>query len=239
MWQVFSGVKVLHDKGVVHRDISLENFFVRSNGTVCLGDYGQALQVHDRVGGEEAQIRMGHLPPGKTGYRAPELYSRPGSMYSGKAADVFACGVVLYALAVKNYPFHKAVPSYLFPAKAQHVDLSRCGKFRGQLAYLGYTHLSEGLVDLLERLFAPGPAERITITEALAHPWFQGISFLAGPTAPPAEGSSEKESLAASAENADMQDTDDLSTVSGSVDDNYTDVDSSPEMKVRRIAASW
>lgn len=222
MWQVFSGVKVLHDNGIVHRDISLENFFVRGNGTVCLGDYGQAVQVHDRADDQEAQLCLGRLPPGKVGYRAPELYRDPGTMYSGKAADVFACGVVLYALAVKNYPFHKAVPSYLFPNKYTHPDLSRNGKFRGQLEYLGFKNMSEGLVDLLERLFAPGPAERITITEALSHSWFEGISFLPGPmvaNVPAAEGLDMKESLPARSENVDMQDGDDLSTTSGSVED--------------------
>jgi serine/threonine protein kinase len=229
MWQVFAGVKVLHDNGIVHRDISLENFFVRSNGTVCLGDYGQAVQVHDRAGGEEALIHLGQLPPGKVGYRAPELYRGPGTMYSGKAADVFACGVVLYALAIKNYPFHKAVPSYLFPAKCNHTDLSRCGKFRGQLEYLGYKNMSEGLVDLLERLFAPGQAERITTFEALSHPWFQGISFLPDPIAAQAEGLSMKESLPASLENVDMQDADDLSTAPGSIEENDIDLES-PEV---------
>lgn len=225
MLQVFSAVKVLQDNGIVHRDISLENFFVRSNGQVCLGDYGQAIRVHDLAAGEvreEAQLRLGFVPPGKVAYRAPELYRGYGAAYSGKAIDVFACGVVLYALAVKSQPFKKAVPSYLFPAHNQHPDLSRCGKLRGQLDYIGCTCLSDGLVDLLERLLAPGSADRISIDEALRHPWLEGIFFLPGPAAAPAKGPTGKETDA-------MEDmSDELSTDACSVQDVDVDSELSP-----------
>jgi serine/threonine protein kinase len=49
---------------------------------------------------------------GTTMYRAPETYKPlpPNSkaLYEGRAIDLFACGVVLFALVMGHFPFGKA-----------------------------------------------------------------------------------------------------------------------------------
>jgi serine/threonine protein kinase len=49
---------------------------------------------------------------GTTMYRAPETYKplppNPKAPYEGRAMDVFAAGVVLFALVMGNFPFDKA-----------------------------------------------------------------------------------------------------------------------------------
>jgi serine/threonine protein kinase len=39
-------VKHIHDSGFIHLDIKPSNFFVKDDGTIKLGDFGQALELN-------------------------------------------------------------------------------------------------------------------------------------------------------------------------------------------------
>lgn len=91
-------------------------------------------------------------------YVSPEILSGP-TPYSGKMADMWSLGVMLYTMLVGRYPFHDPDPATLF-SKIR----------RGQCC------LPEGLSPkakcLLQSLLRKEPSERLTATELLAHPWF-------------------------------------------------------------------
>jgi serine/threonine protein kinase len=123
-YQLASAMRYLHnDVQVVHRDIKLENCLVdltvpnaeSDGGDVLLCDFGMAdFIISDQRDGPEPQsIGLNqNIGPADTStsvagslqYAAPELFDAHGPVYS-PAADIWAFGVVLYALLTASLPF--------------------------------------------------------------------------------------------------------------------------------------
>jgi len=96
---LLEAVSGLHSLGVAHGDVSAENAIIRfENGDmeVALLDFAMA------TCGPDLSAVSGTR--GKTMYRAPETIG-DNVTYDARAADLFACGVVGYALAIGNYPW--------------------------------------------------------------------------------------------------------------------------------------
>ncbi|SCU80267.1 LAME_0B02278g1_1 [Lachancea meyersii CBS 8951] len=93
--QIVSGIKHLHDNGIVHRDIKDENVIVESNGFVKIVDFGSA-----------AYIKSGPFDVfvGTIDYAAPEVLG--GEPYEGKPQDIWAIGILLYTIIFKENPFY-------------------------------------------------------------------------------------------------------------------------------------
>jgi len=94
-FQVCQGIRYLHDRHIVHRDVKLENLLLDDNGTVKIIDFGFSTIVPP---GKKLKIFCG-----TPSYMAPEIVSR--KEYSGFCADVWAMGVLLYALLCGSFPF--------------------------------------------------------------------------------------------------------------------------------------
>lgn len=100
--QVFEAVRWLHDWGIAHRDLSLENILLTDSQSatpqVRIIDFGMATLQPRRSWG----VR------GKLSYQAPEMHkSHP---YDAFAADAFALGVVLFGMACAKYPWKSTKP---------------------------------------------------------------------------------------------------------------------------------
>lgn len=92
-------------------------------------------------------------------YVGPEiLSSRPS--YSGKAADVWSLGVVLFTMLAGHYPFQDSEPILLF------------GKIRRGVFVLP-AGLSAPACCLIRCLLRREPAERLTAAGILLHPWLR------------------------------------------------------------------
>jgi len=86
-----------HDRLVVHRDLKLENLLLtKETENVKIIDFGFATQV----GSRETKLKAFCGTPS---YMAPELIRGEG--YSGFAVDVWALGVVVFALLCGSLPF--------------------------------------------------------------------------------------------------------------------------------------
>jgi len=93
---VVKAVRMLHDLGVAHRDLSLENFLIARTDAgpqVKLIDFGMAT-LRRTVKGE---VR------GKPSYQAPEVHTQ--AVVDTFLADAFALGVVVFAMALEDYPW--------------------------------------------------------------------------------------------------------------------------------------
>jgi len=94
--QLLAAVRWLHDLGIAHRDLSLENVVLTRHGaeaSLRLIDFGMAtLQRYVRD-----EIR------GKLVYQAPEVHTQ--RVVDAFLADNFAVGAILYCMAAQDYPW--------------------------------------------------------------------------------------------------------------------------------------
>ncbi|MBN2143346.1 MAG: CHASE2 domain-containing protein [Candidatus Aureabacteria bacterium] len=99
--QLASGLKAIHDAGLIHRDIKPANIMMNDEYVVKIADFGLAKPV------EEGQIltTLGQVL-GTPAYLAPELCS--GEM-PGFSADIYAMGIVFFEAASGYRPFQECL----------------------------------------------------------------------------------------------------------------------------------
>lgn len=87
-YKVSKGMKALHARGIIHRDLKSDNVLLKKDGTVKLSDFGLARRV--------SHARM-EMDVGTPYIQAPELQGIKGEkrLY-GREVDVFSFGFVLY-----------------------------------------------------------------------------------------------------------------------------------------------
>ncbi|XP_064325936.1 inactive serine/threonine-protein kinase PLK5 isoform X1 [Phalacrocorax carbo] len=152
--QIISGLRYLHGRGIVHRDLKLSNFLVTEKMQVKIGDLGLARQE------APAGRRWGALC-GTPSYLAPEVLDRKGH---GVPSDIWALGCAMYAALTGSPPFEAAHRQELYRRiRAAQYPLP--------------THLSPRARALIARLLAPEPAERPSLRDMLDHGFFtQGFT---------------------------------------------------------------
>ena len=96
--QLISAVDFCHSRGVTHRDLKPENLLLDENEDLKVSDFGlSALPDQRRSDG------MLLTPCGTPAYVAPEVLKKKG--YDGSKADIWSCGVILFALLSGYLPF--------------------------------------------------------------------------------------------------------------------------------------
>lgn len=178
--QILDGLQYLHDQGVVHRDMSLENLLVDQAGERCIIiDMGMCVLL-DRPAHPHVWVHR-QRACGKPNYMAPEIYSEQDFM--APAIDLWALGVILFIMLTGVPPLEK--PWNL----DRRYNFIAEGRLRELMQIWGITSLSPEAVDLLVGLLQVDPRLRLTSGQILAHPWvapFLGGGDGAAP--PPVEG---------------------------------------------------
>lgn len=101
--RLMKAVGVLHRMSVVHRDIKPANLHRDREGRLRLFDLGVAASDGQNLGEELGEINN----PGTPTYMAPELFEgKPAT----ESSDLYACGVTLYELATRKFPYGEIEP---------------------------------------------------------------------------------------------------------------------------------
>ncbi|XP_029773021.1 inactive serine/threonine-protein kinase PLK5 isoform X2 [Suricata suricatta] len=149
-----SGLRYLHHRRIVHRDLKLSNFFLNKNMVVKIGDLGLAARAGP--GG-----RCHRVLCGTPNFLAPEVISRNGHSCQ---SDIWALGCIMYTALTGAPPF----PAAPLPEMYQNIRASR---------YPEPAHLSPSARRLIARLLAPNPAERPSLDRLLQDDFFtQGFT---------------------------------------------------------------
>ncbi|XP_075158191.1 testis-specific serine/threonine-protein kinase 4 isoform X1 [Haematobia irritans] len=98
--QLISVIEYIHSKGVVHRDIKCENLLLDENFNLKLIDFGFA-RKDTRT--SDAQTILSKTFCGSYAYASPEILK--GVAYDPFLSDIWACGVVCYAMVFGRLPY--------------------------------------------------------------------------------------------------------------------------------------
>jgi len=163
--KILEALKFMHERNICHRDISLENFVLCKGMIVKVIDFGLAHEY------EDGNFRTERGAVGKVKYLSPEC--RSGHYYDGRHNDMWALGVSLWMCLIGSPPWDSASQSdkrYCFIRRG-------VGGIKGLVTRWQRSFMCpDSAVDLLSRIFRP-EKDRITVDEALKHPFITGSEF--------------------------------------------------------------
>ncbi|OHT08503.1 CAMK family protein kinase [Tritrichomonas foetus] len=152
--QILLSVQYIHSLGIAHRDLKPENLLIDSFGNIKIADFGfSKLFEKDHLSSTICGTLL---------YLSPEVLS--GSKYDPFKSDIWAIGVILYAVLTGMSPW---------------TEKSDSGKIK-QIKSGDYTtpnFLSDSCRNLITRLMCVDPNQRISIEEALEHPWLKDVQI--------------------------------------------------------------
>ncbi|KAJ6181035.1 hypothetical protein N7519_011496 [Penicillium mononematosum] len=187
---LFSALAHLHSMGILHRDIKPSNILMDSpNGPAYLADFGISWKEGD-AGSEPSTQKITDV--GTTCYRAPEILF--GFKEYGTSLDIWAAGcVVAEAIAVGHHQLFDSGPvgsdlSLIFsifkllgtPDEQRWPEVHVLPDW-GKVEFHSFpTQAWEDILpgassngrDLVSHLLCYESSERLSATEALAHPYF-------------------------------------------------------------------
>ncbi|KAL2830220.1 hypothetical protein BDW59DRAFT_177989 [Aspergillus cavernicola] len=145
--QIIAGLGYCHRFNICHRDLKPENILLDGDNNVKLADFGMA-----------ALQPAGHwlnTSCGSPHYAAPEIIY--GRKYRGDRADIWSCGIILYALLTGFLPFDGG-------------DLQTTLQLVRKGDYMIPPNVSDEAADLIQRILQKKPDDRISIKEMWKHP---------------------------------------------------------------------
>jgi len=154
--QICKGLRYIHQRGIAHLDISLENVLLGDDGVWKICDFGVAHDVFS-----QQQLN----PVGKEFYVAPEVVytTLRCDEYDPRIADIYSLGVCLFMLCFSFQPYNR--PSSNDPA---FVCLMKDG-VRVLLQRYQLVGTSHELLCLLEMLLSQKPRHRANIEQVVTY----------------------------------------------------------------------
>ncbi|KAL3664147.1 hypothetical protein V7S43_011029 [Phytophthora oleae] len=153
--QVAAGLAFLHQHGIAHRDISLENIMLH-RGRCKLGDFGLATRTR-QGGGRQV---------GKSYYMAPEIVA--GGPYDPKAADVWSLGITFFIMLTGS-----PLVSFASMSVKSFRALKQAGIVTVLEAWGVASSMSKSAQQLVAGMLEIDPLKRLTIEQVIEHDTFK------------------------------------------------------------------
>ncbi|XP_059867851.1 serine/threonine-protein kinase PLK4 isoform X2 [Delphinus delphis] len=148
MHQIITGMLYLHSHGILHRDLTLSNLLLTRNMNIKIADFGLA-----------TQLKMPHEKHytlcGTPNYISPEIATRSAH---GLESDIWSLGCMFYTLLIGRPPF----------------DTDTIKNTLNKVVLADYempTFLSREAKDLIHQLLRRNPADRLSLSSVLDHPF--------------------------------------------------------------------
>jgi len=158
-FQIVSGIRYLHGRGIVHRDIKGDNILVTMEGIVKLADFGCSKQIDDVCSGSHGCKTMVGTPY----WMAPEVIKSEalGKGY-GTKSDVWSVACTIVEMVTGKPPWPEcgsmwAAVYKIANSKGLPTEIPK--------------DLGEDMMDFLEKCFARDPDQRPSAEELLQHRW--------------------------------------------------------------------
>ncbi|OMJ70824.1 hypothetical protein SteCoe_31124 [Stentor coeruleus] len=151
---LFEVLAYIHSKGIIHRDLKLENILMTSNtgnSEFKLADFGLACYIDKSLKSKS----------GSPGYMAPEILR--GNTYSTKV-DVFSAGIIIFILLTGTSPFVANTTQKIIE---KNLKCRIC--FEGNECKSMSRHATSFIIEIL----TSEPTYRPTAQQVLKHPWIK------------------------------------------------------------------
>jgi serine/threonine protein kinase len=162
--QILDGLQHIHSMGVSHRDLKPENIMLQSSPVLPLSGWRIKIidfdlsntMTEDTTGFGTGKMRKLKTACGSPHYAAPEVVA--GDAYYGDASDVWALGVILFAMICGYLPFEHSNIGVLYE-KIMSAD------------YQAPSSISKQAEDLIRKIFNTNANSRIDIDHIRKHRW--------------------------------------------------------------------
>lgn len=186
VYQILCGLKYMHSAGVLHRDLKPNNILVNANCQLKICDFGLSRGYSDDFS-ENSQFTTEYIA--SRWYRAPELMLN----YQGysKAIDVWSAGCIFGELLGRAPVFAgtdyvnqlNRILQILGTPPEQTLRQIRSRNVRAYIQQLGvvrgvsfsalFPNATPLAIDLLRQMLEFSPEVRITVEQALKHPYLE------------------------------------------------------------------
>jgi serine/threonine protein kinase len=154
--QMIDVLSYMQGKGVVHRDLKLENILVDENMDLKVADFGFA--TFKKI--DKLKSYRGTMT-----YMAPEI--KEGKVYDGRQIDMFSTGVILFIIVQGIFPFKEAKKDEYF------YNLLLQGRVDHYWKKVGGERLSPEFKELILSMFNYDPSKRPTVDQLKNHAWMK------------------------------------------------------------------
>jgi serine/threonine protein kinase len=150
--QIIEGLKYIHKKKIIHRDIKLDNILIDLTNTIKICDFGVSRKI------EKGNLIYERC--GTPAYIAPEIYAKVG--YEGCQCDIWSAGITLYYILSGTLPFRGS-------------NIQELEKIIINGEYEAISDVSNEANDIIKGMLRIDPKKRLTIDEILKHPWLHNV----------------------------------------------------------------
>ncbi|XP_066519396.1 protein kinase C, delta a isoform X1 [Hoplias malabaricus] len=153
--EIVCGLQFLHGKGIIYRDLKLDNVMLDGEGHIKIADFGMC---KENVFGDNLATTFCGTPD----YIAPEILL--GQQYSF-SVDWWSFGVLVYEMLIGQSPFHGDDEDELF--ESIRMDTPHYPRW-----------ITVDTKNMLERLFERDPSRRLGVVSNIrSQPFFKTVNW--------------------------------------------------------------